>query len=69
MEMNKIINHIKDSLLRSLENDKAVKDIFNESFTKIDFVDFIFENMMTLLLQNKEMDYLLKIIDILLYEN
>ena len=32
MEMNKIINHIKDSLLRSLENDKAVKDIFNESF-------------------------------------
>lgn len=69
MEMNKIINHIKDSLLRSLENDKAVKDIFNESFTKIDFVDFIFENMMTLLLQNKEKDYLLKIIDILLYEN
>lgn len=67
--MNKIIDHIKNSLINSLNNDNSVKDIFDDKFTKSNFIDFVFENMMMLLLQNKGKKYLLKIIDKLLYEN
>lgn len=69
LEMNKIIDHIKNSLINSLNNDNSVKDIFDDEFTKSNFIDFVFENMMMLLLQNKGKEYLLKIIDKLLYEN
>ncbi|MGN1406151.1 MAG: TetR/AcrR family transcriptional regulator [Erysipelotrichaceae bacterium] len=67
--MDEIIENIKDSLLEALNEDKDVISIFNDGFNKRDFVNFIFENVMTLLLRNEGKDYLLKIIDKLLYEN
>lgn len=67
--MDEIIGHIKDFLLLSLSEDKAVKNIFDIDFSQSDFVNFIFENMMTLLLRNEGKDYLLKIIEKLLYED
>ena len=67
--MDEIIGKIKVSLLNSLSTDKDVKNLFNDDFNKIDFVNFIFENMMTLLLRNEGKDYLLKIINKLIYEN
>lgn len=66
--MDEIIRHIKDSLLLSLSEYKAVKNIFDKDFSQTDFVNFIFENMMTPLLRNGGKEYLLKIIDKLIYE-
>ena len=67
--MEEIIENIKQSLLTVLAEDKNVRHIFNSDFKEVDFVNFIFENMMTLLLRNEGKDYLLKIIENLLYED
>ena len=67
--MEEIIENIKQSLLTALAEDKNVRHIFNSDFKEVDFVNFIFENMMTLLLRNEGKDYLLKIIEKLLYED
>ena len=67
--MEEIIENIKQSLLTVLAEDKNVRHIFNSDFKEVDFVNFIFENMMTLLLRNEGKDYLLKIIEKLLYED
>ena len=67
--MEEIIENIKQSLLTVLAEDKNVRHIFNSNFKEVDFVNFIFENMMTLLLRNEGKDYLLKIIEKLLYED
>lgn len=61
---------MKDGLLRALEQDPhAKKDLFNETFTLPDFVDFIFSNILTLLIQGKtSCDYLLEIVRRVVYE-
>ena len=46
-----------------------LKNIFDESFNEKEFVDFIFENMMMLLLKNERKDYLLKLVNKVLYES
>jgi len=58
--MNQYFNHIKNSLLQSLLNDNNVKkDTFNETFTQDRFVDFVFSNILTLLINNQQSCYLL----------
>lgn len=57
-------SHIKDGLLQTLLNDKRVqKDSFSSTFTESDFVDFVFSNIISLLLrQSKNCDTLIEII-------
>jgi F0F1-type ATP synthase delta subunit len=58
--MNEYFIHIKKGLLLSLQNDKNVKkNTFNEIFTKELFVDFVFSNIITLLINNQQSCYVL----------
>lgn len=46
--------HIKKSLAMSLEHDKDVKaEIFNGNFSQNEFVDFVFANVLNLLMQGE----------------
>ena len=67
--MEEIVTNIKSLLLVALKNDNKLKNIFDESFNEKEFVDFIFENMMMLLLKNERKDYLLKLVNKVLYES
>src|SRR5574344_3100648 len=50
--MSRYFNHIKNGLLESLNHDKDIKKgIFTNQFTKTDFVDFVFSNIVTLLMK------------------
>ncbi len=58
--MNEYFTHIKKGLLQSLQSDSnAKKDTFNETFTQEHFVDFVFSNIITLLINNQQSCYLL----------
>lgn len=47
--MEQYLGHIKDALLFALENDRLVKkDSFSGDFTQEKFVDFVFENLLSL---------------------
>ncbi len=51
--MNRYFAHIKNRLLESLHNDQRIrKDAFSSQFTKPDFVDFVFSNIITLLMKD-----------------
>lgn len=67
--MNKYFDHIKMGLLDSLNHDKQVKkDAFSESFTKLDFIDFVFSNIITLLMNEaKSCDFLLEVVKRAIY--
>ncbi len=62
--MNKYFEHIKNGLMKALNYDtKVKKDAFSEKFTKLDFVDFIFANIISLLMKEvKSCDFLIEII-------
>ncbi|MEL7650091.1 MAG: TetR/AcrR family transcriptional regulator [Sedimentibacter sp.] len=52
--------HIKNNLLSSLKNDSNVKlGTFNETFTPENFVDFVFSNVLTLLINKEQSCYML----------
>jgi AcrR family transcriptional regulator len=58
--MNEYFAHIKKGMLLSLQNDKSVKkDTFNVTFTQEHFVDFVFSNIITLLINNQQSCYVL----------
>lgn len=58
--MNEYFTHMKKGLLQSLQNDSNVKaDAFNETFTQEHFVDFVFSNIITLLINNQKSCYVL----------
>lgn len=52
--MKHYFDHIKSSMLEVLKNDtKIYKNAFSASFTESDFVDFVLNNIMLLLVQGK----------------
>ncbi|MDF2616632.1 MAG: transcriptional regulator, TetR family [Sedimentibacter sp.] len=58
--MNEYFTHMKKGLMQSLQNDSNVKtDTFNETFTQERFVDFVFSNIITLLINNQQSCYVL----------
>lgn len=58
--MNQYFNHIKDGMLKSLLNDNDVNiETFNETFTQELFIDFVFSNIITLLVNNQQSCHLL----------
>ncbi len=62
--------HIKESLILTLENDNDIKEgVFNDLFTKVDFVDFIFNNLILLISNNQSFDFLSELTTKLLYRN
>lgn len=62
--------HIKKGLLEALDQDPNVReDVFSDKFTKSDFVNFIFSNILTLLMNEEPYcDYLLEIVKRIIYE-
>ena len=47
--MNRFLDHVRLGLLRALEEDGGVRaDVFSDSFTKNDFISFIFDNLIML---------------------
>lgn len=68
--MDKYFSHMKNGLLATLNADTQVKcDTFSSSFTKEDFIDFVFSNLITLLMkQANSCDFLLEAIRRILYE-
>lgn len=67
--MNQYFVHIKNELLKSLHNDQCIrKDAFSNQFTKSDFVDFVFSNIIILLIKGvKSCDFLLEIAKCAIY--
>jgi AcrR family transcriptional regulator len=58
--MNEYFTHMKKGLMQSLQNDSNVKaGTFNETFTQEHFVDFVFSNIITLLINNQQSCYVL----------
>lgn len=62
--MNRYFDHIKNGLLESLNHDQGIrKEAFSNQFTKFDIVDFVFSNIITLLMKEaKSCDFLLEIV-------
>lgn len=67
--MNRYFNHIKNGLLESLIQDQGVKkDVFSDKFTTSDFVDFVFSNIIMLLMkETTSCDLLLEIVKRIIY--
>lgn len=61
--------YIKKELLNCLNEDKKVKEeVFSSKLSKSDFVDFVFSNLVTLLMkENKSCEVLLEIIKLTIY--
>ncbi|GAB1477251.1 hypothetical protein MASR2M70_20890 [Bacillota bacterium] len=68
--MNKHLSHMKSGLLAALNADSKVReDSFSPAFTKEDFVDFVFSNLITLLMkQTKSCNFLLEVIRRIIYQ-
>ena len=68
--MNKYFLHMKEGLLVALNADKQIKDdAFTPDFTKENFIDFIFNNLLTLLMeQASSCDFLLEVIRRTIYK-
>lgn len=68
--MEKYFDHIKAGMANALSFDSAVQpDIFSPAFSESDFIDFVFSNLLLLLVQQKEnCDFLLEIINRILYQ-
>ena len=67
--MNEYLEHIRDFLLQSLLADHAVRqNVFDNAFTQGAFADFIFENLLSMGVQQYETcDYLICLIEKLIY--
>lgn len=68
--MNNCFAHMKNGLLAMLNADSGIKeDTFSPTFTKEDFIDFVFSNLITLLMkQSKSCDFLLEVIRRIIYK-
>lgn len=67
--MNRYFTHIKNGLLEGLNKDEMVKkSTFCEDFTQSDFIDFIFSNLIILLVKNiNSCDILIEIVKRTIY--
>lgn len=70
VSMNRYFSYIKNGLLANLDDDVNVNSaVFSSSFTKEDFIDFVFSNLVTLLIkQANSCDFLLDIIKRIIYK-
>lgn len=68
--MHRYFGHMKKGLLEALDQDPNVReDIFSDKFTKSAFVDFVFSNILTVLMnEESSCDYLLEIVKRTIYE-
>ena len=68
--MERYFSHMKKGLLATLHADSQVKeDAFCPAFNKEDFIDFVFSNLMTLLMQQaNSCDFLLEAIRRIIYK-
>ncbi|MEG3030186.1 MAG: hypothetical protein RR827_07285, partial [Oscillospiraceae bacterium] len=67
--MDEYFSHMKSGLICSLRHDKQVRSgCFDQDFTLEMFVDFIFQNLMSLIGKNcQSCDVLLKVIAKIIY--
>lgn len=67
--MNQYFDHIKRGLKESLSRDgKVRKDAFDDDFTKADFVDFVFTNLISLFMRKQtSCSFLLEVIKRTIY--
>ena len=67
--MDKCFLHIKKGLLDVLDADSKVReDAFSEVFKKEDFIDFVFSNLLSLLMKNAtSCDFLLIVVRRMIY--
>lgn len=68
--MHRYFGHMKNGLIKSLDQDPNVReDVFSDKFTKAKFVDFVFSNILTLLMkEEKSCDYLVEIVKCIIYD-
>lgn len=68
--MERYFSHMKQGLLATLNADSGIKgDVFSQAFKKEDFIDFIFNNLMTLLMKQAiSCDFLLEVIRRIIYK-
>ena len=53
--MEQYFCHMKDGLLEALQNDENVRsEAFSEEFTRYDFVEFVFSNLLALLTKHEK---------------
>lgn len=66
----RLFAHIKEELLKVLSSDPGVKeDVFSSFFKKEDFIDFVFNNLITLSIEDaNSCDFLLEVIRQILYK-
>ena len=69
MAMHQYFQNIKKYLLTSLEEDKNIKkEVFNQSFREEQFIDFVFSNLISLLLHKEQScDFLITVIQKIIY--
>ncbi|MEG1475746.1 MAG: TetR/AcrR family transcriptional regulator [Longicatena sp.] len=67
--MDRYFQHMKEGLLSILEHENIRKDVFGDTFTKQDFVEFIITSLLTLLIQHSSCHTLLEIIKRTIYES
>lgn len=69
MAMHQYFQNIKKYLLTSLKEDKNIKkDVFNQTFQEEQFIDFVFSNLISLLLHKEQScDFLLIVIQKIIY--
>lgn len=67
--MNRYLDRARDFLASSLDKDPAVRaDVFDEDFTRGAFIDFVFDNLLLLEIQQADScDYLIRLIEKLIY--
>lgn len=67
--MDQYFIHIKSKLLESLRGDRGVrKGVFSDRFTEPDFVNFVFSNIITLLMNEADScDFLLEVVKRTIY--
>ena len=68
--MNQYFESVKSDLLHSLQKDQRVKqEFFSEKCTQTDFIEFVFANLISLLIRKKDScDVLLEIIKGAIYK-
>lgn len=68
--MNQYFKSVKADLLHSLQNDQRVKqDFFSEKCTQTDFIEFVFSNLISLLMREQDScDLLIEIIKGTIYK-
>lgn len=68
--MNQYLASVKSDLLDSLQKDQRVKqEFFSEKCTQTDFIEFVFSNLLSLLIHERDScDLLLKVIEGAIYK-